>query len=166
MNAGAYGGEISDVLEYSEYYDAEKGTFIKLSNAEHQFSYRKSIYSGNPGMIITEVGFKLMRDNIIDIKARMNENTLKRKMTQPFEYHNAGSTFKRPIGGFAAKMIDECGLKGLSVGDAQVSEKHAGFIVNKGNASSSDVLELISQIKAKVLDRFGVELECEIRIIE
>lgn len=166
MNAGAYGGEISDILEYSEYYDVVNRKIVRLENNEHNFSYRHSIYSDNKDMIITEVGFRLRKDKISDIEARMNENTIKRRMSQPHEYPNAGSIFKRPNGGFAAKMIDECGLKGLSCGDAQVSEKHAGFIVNKGNATASDVLLLIDKIKQAVYDHFGVELECEIRIIK
>lgn len=166
MNAGAYGGEISDVLEYSEYYDVDKNEFFVLNNAEHKFSYRNSIYIAHKNMIVTEVGFRLVPDNAAVIKERMDENATKRKMSQPHEYPNAGSIFKRPTSGFAAKMIDECGLKGLSVGDAQISEKHAGFIVNKGAATSSDVNNLISIIRERVSARFGVDLECEIHFIK
>ena len=166
MNAGAYGGEISDVLEYSEYYDVDKKEFFILKNSEHGFSYRNSIYIAQKNMIVTEVGFRLVPDCPETIRSRMDENTLKRKMSQPHEYPNAGSIFKRPVVGFAAKMIDECGLKGIAVGDAQISEKHAGFIVNKGNATSSDVKALISIIKEKVFERFDVELECEIHLVK
>ena len=166
MNAGAYGGEISDVLAYSEYYDTTEKTFKHLSASEHDFSYRHSIYADTPGMIITGAAFKLERENVSLIKERMNEYNKKRQSSQPHEYPNAGSIFKRPTNGYAAKMIDDCGLKGLTVGGAQVSEKHAGFIVNKGGATAENVLELISEIKDRVRASFGVELECEIKIIK
>jgi len=166
MNAGAFGGEISNVLEYSEYYDTNTKSFIRLHKNAHDFSYRHSIYSDNKHMIITDAVFKLERGNKDDIKSRMDEYTLRRRTTQPHEYPNAGSIFKRPANGFAAKMIDDCGLKGMTVGGAQVSEKHAGFIVNKGNATAENVLELISEIKERVRISFGVELECEIKIIK
>lgn len=165
MNAGAYGGEIADIIEYSEYYDINKKRLITLTKNEHCFSYRHSVYSDNSNRIITEVGFKLSPGISSAIKAKMDENMAKRRLSQPHEFPNAGSIFKRPEGFFAAKLIDDCGLKGLSIGGAQVSEKHAGFIVNKGGATAADVLALISEIKRRVLDRFGVELECEIKII-
>ena len=166
MNAGAYGGEISEILEYSEYYDTVNKRFGILHNTEHNFSYRYSIYQDRKEMIITGACFKLACAPVDDIRATMDEYTRKRRSSQPHEYPNAGSIFKRPKGGFAAKMIDECGLKGLTVGGAQVSEKHAGFIVNKGNASSDDVLRLIEIVKERVYKSFGTELECEIRIIK
>ena len=165
MNAGAYGGEIADVLEYSEYYDIYSKKLCRIDRGAHSFDYRKSIYSDQKNMIITEVGFKLESGNEELIRAKMDENTLKRRNTQPHEYPNAGSIFKRPQGMFAAKMIDECGLKGLRVGDAQVSEKHAGFIVNRGRATANEVMTLIEAIKERVYEKFGVMLECEIRII-
>ena len=166
MNAGAFGGEIANVLEYSEYYDVENGKVGRLLPDEHRFSYRHSVYQDNRNLIIIGAGFKLAKSSEDEIRALMDEYTQKRKASQPHEYPNAGSVFKRPAGGFAAKMIDECGLKGLSVGGACVSKKHAGFIVNLGGATSSDVLALIDIIKENVLERFGVELECEIRIIK
>ena len=166
MNAGAYGGEVSDVLEYSEYYDTNQKRFGVLYNADHKFSYRHSIYQDRKDMIITGACFKLAPAPMDNIKATMDEYTQKRRASQPHEYPNAGSIFKRPEGGFAAKMIDECGLKGLAVGGAQVSEKHAGFIVNRGNATADDVLKLIEIIKERVYKSFGTELECEIRVIK
>ena len=165
MNAGAFGGEISDVLEYSEYYDTTLKKLFVLNNRDHGFSYRHSVYQNRKDRIITEVGFNLTEDAVENIRATMEEYTQKRRSSQPHEFPNAGSIFKRPDGGYAAKMIDECGLKGTSIGGAQVSEKHAGFIVNRGNAKAKDVLELIDIIKQRVFHRFGVILECEIRII-
>ena len=165
MNAGAYGGEISNVLEYSEYYDICEKKLVIINAAEHKFAYRYSEYQNKKERVITRVGLKLSEGNADSIRATMDEYTKKRRASQPHEYPNAGSVFKRPEGGYAAKMIDECGLKGLTVGGAQVSEKHAGFIVNKGNASAKDVLCLIDIIKERVFRQFGVELECEIRII-
>ena len=166
MNAGAYGGEISDILEYSEYYDALQNRIKVLCKADHSFSYRHSIYQEHKDMIILGAGLRLSKAPVEDIKSKMDEYTQKRKASQPHEYPNVGSIFKRPAVGFAAKMIDECGLKGLTVGGAQVSEKHAGFIVNRGNATSRDVLALIEIIRERVLSQFGVELECEVRIIK
>ena len=165
MNAGAYGGEISDVLEYSEYYDVNQKRINIICGTDHDFSYRHSIYQNRKDLIITGAGFKLTSASMEIIRSAMEEYTQRRKSSQPHEYPNAGSIFKRPKDGFAAKMIDECGLKGLSVGGAQVSEKHAGFIVNRGNATASDVLTLIDVIKEKVFAEYGVELECEIRIM-
>ena len=166
MNAGAYGGEIADVLEYSEYYDTVHKKIRVLHRSEHDFSYRHSIYQRRKDLIITGVGFKLVRAPESNIRSLMDEYTKKRRASQPHEYPNAGSIFKRPESGYAAKMIDDCGLKGLSVGGAQVSEKHAGFIVNRGGATAKDVLALIEIIKEQVYKRFGVTLECEIKIIK
>ena len=165
MNAGAYGGEISDILEYSEYYSITQNKILTVSKDEHKFSYRHSIYQDNKDMIIIGAGLRLSEGSIDEIRSKMNEYTQKRRTSQPHEYPNAGSIFKRPPEGYAAKMIDDCGLKGLTIGGAQISEKHAGFIVNRNNATARDVLTLINVIKERVLAQFGIELECEIRII-
>ena len=166
MNAGAYGGEMSDVTVYSDYYDPETDTFRRFSGDEQGFSYRKSIYSNNENLIILGAAFKLKEGKEEEIRRLMNENMSKRREKQPLEYPSAGSAFKRPVGDFAARLIDECGLKGFSVGGAAVSEKHAGFVINKGNATASDVKNLMEYVSNKVLEQFGVKLESEIKYID
>lgn len=161
MNAGAYGGEMKDILVSCEHMTSagEEGV---LSNDELDLGYRKSAYSEN-GFIITALIISLKKGKKDEIKTKMDELLGRRKDKQPLEFPSAGSVFKRPEGFFAGTLIEECGFKGVSVGGAQVSEKHAGFIINKGGATCSDVLELISQIQKKVLDEKGVKLECEIK---
>ena len=166
MDAGAYGGEIADVLKYSDYYNAKTGECGRMDAPEHSFSYRHSIFADKKELIILGSCFELKSADASEIKRVMDENAQKRREKQPLEYPNAGSTFKRPPNAFAAQMIDECGLKGLSVGGAQVSEKHAGFIVNKGGATSADVLMLVEEVKVRVAERFGVVLELEIEYVE
>ena len=166
MNAGAYGGEMRDVTVYSEYYDPKNDRFGRFSGEEQKFSYRESVYSHNEELVILGAALKLKKGNADEIKCLMNENMQKRRDKQPLEYPSAGSAFKRPTNGFAAQMIDECGLKGFSVGDAAVSEKHAGFVINKGNASAADVKALMEQVKDKVFRKYGVLLESEIRYID
>ena len=166
MNAGAYGGEMSDVTVYSDYYDPETDAFGRLTGDEQRFSYRKSIYSANENLIILGAAFELKAGNKEEIRSLMNENLRKRREKQPLEYPSAGSAFKRPEGDFAARLIDECGLKGFSVGDAAVSEKHAGFVINKGNATAKDVRALMEEVARRVLEQFGVKLESEIRYIK
>ena len=166
MNAGAYGGEMKDVTVYSDYYDSRTDTFGRFSGEEQRFSYRKSVYSENKDLVILGAAIKLKSGNEEDIRAVMNENLKKRKDKQPLEYPSAGSAFKRPPNDFAARMIDECGLKGFSVGGAQVSEKHAGFVINKGGATSADVKKLMSEVSDRVYEKFGVRLESEIRYID
>ena len=166
MNAGAYGGEMSDVTVYSDYYDAETDTFGRLSGDEQGFSYRKSAYSNNENLIILGAAFMLKEGNEEEIRCLMNENMSKRREKQPLEYPSAGSAFKRPKGDFAARLIDECGLKGFSVGGAAVSEKHAGFVINKGNATAKDVQELMNKVSDIVFDKFGIRLESEIKYVK
>jgi len=162
MNAGAYGGEMKDVVVKTKYIDTD-GTVKQCIRTEHEFLYRKSRF-GN-GEIIVSSSLKLQKGNPAEIKAYMNELALKRKEKQPIELPSAGSTFKRPEGYFAAKLIDDAGLRGYRIGDAMVSEKHCGFVVNMGNASCDDVLKLISHIKESVYTKFGVELEPEVKIL-
>lgn len=166
MNAGAYGGEISDVLKYSEYYDTESEQFGRFDHREHDFSYRHSVYAERPELIIVGACFSLESGDACAIKAQIDEYAQKRKNSQPLEYPSAGSAFKRPLGDFAARLIDVSGLKGLTVGGAQVSEKHAGFIVNRGGATASDVLGLMARVRDEVYSRHGVLLESEIEYVE
>ena len=166
MNAGAYGGEMKDVVAYSDYYDPDTDSFGRFFGEEQGFSYRKSIYSENNRLVILGAAIKLSAGNESGIRALMNENMKKRKDKQPLEYPSAGSAFKRPENDFAARLIDECGLKGFSVGGAAVSEKHAGFVINKGGATAADVKNLMKEVADRVFERFGVRLESEIRYID
>ena len=162
MNAGAYGGEIKDICESVEVMRLD-GTLTRLSAEEMQFSYRHSYLEEEPGIVVSAV-FKLIPKPEELIKERMHELMQKRKTSQPLEYPSAGSAFKRPVGGFAAALIDEAGLKGFQIGGAAVSEKHAGFVVNLGGATSRNVLDLLNQVALIVYDRSGIRLEPEVRI--
>lgn len=163
MNAGAYGGEVKDVIESAEAIDTN-GNSKRYSVDELEMSYRKSVFSGGKNVIVSAV-FKLAKGEKSEIKAKMDELMQKRRSKQPIEYPSAGSTFKRPEGSYASLLIEQCGLKGYSVGDAQVSEKHSGFVVNKGNASFDDLMKLICDVKKVVYDKTGYRLECEPEII-
>lgn len=163
MNAGAYGGEMKDVAVSTDWLDAD-GNGRTLTGAEHAFAYRTSFFAGTEAYILGG-RIKLMRDDRDAIRGRMDALAEKRRASQPLEMPSAGSAFKRPAEGYAAAMIDEAGLRGLRVGGACVSEKHAGFIVNTGGATCRDVLELIDKVRRAVYDRFGTELEPEIRIV-
>ena len=165
MNAGAYGGSISDVCIKTEYYDLQTGQRGILENGEQAFAYRKSIYQDYPERIILRATLQLQKGDSKTISETMRTYWDKRRTSQPLELPNAGSTFKRPEGHFAGKLIEDCGLKGLTVGGAQVSQKHAGFIVNVGGATCEDVKRLIEQIQTTVLQQTGVELECEIKFL-
>lgn len=164
MNAGAYGSEMKDVVVKTRYLD-RKTLKVKTLNLEgHKFEYRNSIFS-KKDYIILETTLKLSKGNKDDIKAKMDEYMISRKEKQPYEYPNAGSTFKRKGDIITAKLIDECGLKGVNVGDACVSEKHAGFIINKGKATATDILELIDIIKKEVKEKKGIEIELEVLVL-
>lgn len=163
MNAGAYDGEMSKVLHSALVID-NKGEIRSLSKEELELSYRMSAIL-KYGYIVLQVTLKLVPGDKDKIKARIDELTQKRTDKQPLEYASAGSTFKRPEGYFAGKLIQDAGLKGFNVGAAEVSEKHSGFLINKGGASAKDVLELISLVQTKVHEKFGVELHTEVRII-
>ncbi len=162
MNAGAYGGEIKDVLLSCEYI--KDGELRKITAEEAKLSYRHSVFSENGG-IITKVTLKLKKGNKDEILAKMQDFKNRRVTKQPLEFASAGSTFKRPEGHFAGALIEGAGLKGLSVGGAEVSEKHAGFIINKGGATASDILELIRLVQEKVYETSGVMLEPEVKIL-
>ena len=165
MNAGAYGGSMSDVCISSWYYDLETGHFGESFGDAQCFDYRKSVYQEHPERIILSATLKLKKGNRKTISEEMRAYWDKRRATQPLDLPNAGSVFKRPEGHFAGKLIEDCGLKGLTVGGAQVSQKHAGFIVNTGDATCEDVKRLIEKIQTTVLQQTGVKLECEIRFL-
>ena len=165
MNAGAYGGSMSDVCISSWYYDLETGHFGESFGDAQCFGYRKSIYQEHPERIILSATLQLKKGNRKTISETMRTYWDKRRATQPLDLPNAGSVFKRPEGHFAGKLIEDCGLKGLTVGGAQVSQKHAGFIVNIGGATCEDVKRLIEKIQTTVLQKTGVKLECEIRFL-
>ncbi|MDR2074241.1 MAG: UDP-N-acetylmuramate dehydrogenase [Oscillospiraceae bacterium] len=163
MNAGAYGKEISQVVQSSVHVDATGKEF--MVNAENlNFSYRKSFYT-KKNLVITSVVFKLEKGDPKEIKQKMLEIILRRKKKQPLEFPSAGSVFKRPPGYYTGTLIQECGLKGKRIGGACVSEKHSGFIINVEKASCNDVLLLIDHIKKTVYKHSGVNLECEIRML-
>lgn len=162
MNAGAYGGEMKDVLYRCDHIDKD-GNEGFLENSDLKLSYRHSAYYEND-CIITGLYLKLKKGSKDEIKAKMDDLMNRRKTKQPLEFASAGSTFKRPQGYFAGALIEQCGLKGKNVGDAQVSEKHAGFVINRGNATCKDVLELCDECAKTVFEKTGVKLEMEIRV--
>ena len=163
MNAGAYGGEMKDVV-YSVNHLTKNGEPGRTEKDALQFGYRTSVYRQN-NAIITGATLKLRKDNPEDIRARMDDYLGRRSSKQPLEYPSAGSVFKRPAGAYAGALIEQCGLKGHSHGGAQVSEKHAGFIINKANANANDVKSLIREVQTKVYDETGYNLECELIIL-
>ena len=163
MNAGAYGPELKDVIESVRYID-EDGNFSEILAKDAEFGYRSSIFA-KKGYIVTGCTFKLKKGNREEIKELINDFTNRRVTKQPIEKPSAGSVFKRPEGYFAGALIEEAGLKGFSIGGAEVSPKHAGFIVNKGSATAKDVLDLIEYIKSTVYEKNGVMLETEIKLV-
>ena len=163
MNAGAYGREIKDVVLNVTAVD-NKGNVVKLNRDELKFRYRGSNLM-DEGYIVCRTEIELGRDAADAVKARCDELMAKRKESQPLEYPSAGSTFKRPEGYFAGKLISDAGLKGLRIGGAEVSEKHAGFIINRDGAVSQDIYRLIQDVRARVLDIYGVELQPEVRFL-
>lgn len=163
MNAGAYGSEMKDIVKEVTYLDYD-GNIHTISNSECEFSYRHSKFF-NEKAIILQAKLNLEHGNKEDIENKVNELLKQRKEKQPLEYPNAGSTFKRGDGFITAKLIDECGLKGYSIGGAEVSEKHAGFIVNKNNATSTDILDLIRHVQKIVKEKTGENIKLEIEVI-
>ncbi|MDR2558985.1 MAG: UDP-N-acetylmuramate dehydrogenase [Oscillospiraceae bacterium] len=165
MNAGAYDGEIANRLHSCDYLDGN-GNYAELDclKERENFSYRKSPFTGS-GKIIVSAEFQLSKGDKAQITAKMDDFMNRRREKQPLEFPSAGSTFKRPEGGYASRLIDVCGLKGFSVGGAQVSEKHAGFIINKGGATCSDVLKLIEAVKERVFKETGIMLEREVEVL-
>ena len=162
MNAGAYGGEIKDIVRSVRCLDGS--TIKEISGRELAFSYRHSCFTDKQ-LVILDAEIELYPKNKNEIFFLMQDTMEKRKKKQPLNRPSAGSVFKRPEGYYAAALIEQCGLKGVSVGDAQVSEKHSGFIVNNGKASASQVKELINMVQSVVREKTGVELQCEIKYI-
>ena len=164
MNAGAYGGEMKDRLLWVEYL-APTGEIVRLEQEQLSLSYRHSRFmeEGMQGSCIVRAAFGLQRGEKAAIQSEMDRILNQRRQKQPLEYPSAGSTFKRPQGAFAAQLIDKCGLKGFTVGGAQVSEKHAGFVINTGKATCADVLELTRQVRECVKEKTGYLLELEVR---
>lgn len=160
MNAGAYGGEMKDVV-YSVSHITESGEIGRTEKDNLQFGYRNSVYRSN-GCIITGVTLKLKKAQKNEIQENMDDFLFRRSSKQPLEYPSAGSVFKRPQGAFAGALIEQCGLKGKTVGGAQVSEKHAGFIINKSNATAQDVKNLVKEIQQTVKAQTDFDLECEL----
>ena len=163
MNAGAYGGEMKDIVSEVTYIDYE-GKVCTINNSQCEFEYRHSRFFDEQAIIL-EVKLKLEKGDKSEIEEKVKELLSQRKEKQPLEYPNAGSTFKRGEGFITAKLIDECGLKGYSIGGAQVSEKHAGFIINKDNATSKDIINLIEYVQKKVKEKTGEDIKLEIEII-
>ncbi len=163
MNAGAYGGEMKDIILESQYLDSD-GEIKTILKEEHNFGYRHSIYTETDKFIVS-AKLRLLHGEKETILQTMNELLKRRNDKQPLNFPSAGSVFKRPQGYFAGKLIEDSSLKGYSIGGAAVSEKHAGFIINKGDATAADVLALINHIQETVLKNFNVELVCEIKMI-
>ena len=165
MNAGAYGGEMKQVVTSVTALFPEDG--IRTLTAEKlDFGYRHSFFSDHPDAVVLRATVALTEDDPAGIREKMQDFMSRRKASQPLEFPSAGSTFKRPAGHFAGTLIDQCGLKGLTVGGAQVSEKHAGFVINRGGATFDDVTELMRQVQQRVYAETGVRLEPEVRIVE
>ncbi len=165
MNAGAYGGEMSQVVVESRYYDLDTGEYGAVQGSAHEFAYRHSVYMDSRKVILS-AKMKLSYGDKSEIEAAMADYMSRRRKKQPLELPSAGSTFKRGNGFITAQKIDEAGLKGRRVGGAEVSEKHAGFIVNRGGATAKDVLSLIEIVKDEIKKQFGLDIECEVRYIK
>ena len=163
MNAGAYGEEFKNIVQNVTYMDKE-GKMHTIKNEDCKFGYRNSIFTSGNFIILSAV-LKLERGNIVEIEKRMKELANLRKEKQPIEYPSAGSTFKRGDGFITAKLIDDCGLKGYKIGGAQISTKHAGFIVNVGNATAKDVLDLVKYTQNKVYEKYGKNIALEFKVI-
>ena len=164
MNAGAYDGEMAFVVQCSQVLTPQ-GEVCDLTLPQHAFGYRTSRMKETPGMVVLSTTFALKAGNQADIEAKMADFAARRRDKQPLSLPSAGSAYKRPEGHFAGQLIEQCGLKGFQIGGARVSDKHAGFIVNMGGATSADVLRLMEHIEKTVLDRTGVRLEREVRIL-
>lgn len=164
MNAGAYGGQMADIIVRTRYLD-ENGVLGIIEGKAHDFGYRESIFKAHPDWIILLSEMQLKAGDPAKIRETMQDYAQRRRDKQPLEFPSAGSTFKRPEGYFAGKLIQDSGLMGYTVGGAQVSEKHAGFLINHGGATCADMQALIAHIQETVFKNFGVELQCEVRVL-
>lgn len=162
MNAGAYGGELKDTVKSVDFYCLSREDFFTMPAEDCEFAYRSSAFQQQGSCVILSAVFALEKGDPAEISARMRELNRKRRDKQPLDLPSAGSAFKRPAGYFAAALIEQAGLKGFSVGGAQVSEKHSGFVVNAGEATAADVRELMKQVQSRVYEKFGVSIEPEI----
>ena len=165
MNAGAYGGELAQVIESVTVLFPDEGVRT-VPCAGMAFGYRRSLLTEHPDAVVLSAVFALHPDDSAAIRGRMDDLMARRKASQPLEYPSAGSTFKRPEGHFAGRLIEEAGCKGLTVGGAQVSEKHAGFVINTGHATCDDVTDLMAEIQTRVFNATGVRLDPEVKIVE
>lgn len=165
MNAGAYDGEMKQVVKQVTLLLSEEG-IRTVSGAEMEFGYRRSLLTDRPEAVVLSAVLQLEAGEPEKIRETMRALMARRKASQPLEYPSAGSTFKRPVGQFAGTLIDQCGLKGFTVGGAQVSPKHAGFVINTGGATCADVLAVMEQVRQRVLEETGVRLEPEVKLIE
>ncbi len=165
MNAGAYGGTMDQVVVSTDYLD-ENGEIHTLKADDHAFGYRHSYFMEHPELLILSTKIRLCPWDRLQIRDTIKDYQQRRIDKQPLEYPSAGSTFKRPEGYFAGKLIQDAGLRGFKIGDAQVSEKHCGFVINSGNATAADVKTLIDHIRNEVIRQFGVEMHCEVRFLE
>lgn len=165
MNAGAYGGELKQVVTSASVLFPEEGVRL-LTGEELAFGYRRSFLTEHPEAVVLRAAFRLSAGDPETIRETQRSLMARRKASQPLEWPSAGSTFKRPEGHFAGTLIDQCGLKGLTVGGAQVSEKHAGFLINRGGATSADIKELIRRVQEAVFEKTGVRLEPEVKFVE
>ena len=165
MNAGAYGSEMKDVVKEVEYLNLDNLKIETLNNEQLEFAYRTSIFQNKINAVILSVKMEFKKSNMLLIKEKMDEYRDKRLDSQPLDYPSAGSTFKRLDDFITAKAIDEAGLKGYSIGGAEVSTKHAGFIINRGNATSQDIIDLIEHVQKVILEKYNKKIETEVRII-
>ncbi len=165
MNAGAYGGDMERVLVSSEYYDLSNGKIVRLNDKEMDLAYRHSVYLEHPEWVVLSSVMILSYGNAEAIRGQMDTNKASRTEKQPLEHPSAGSVFKRPVDNFAGRMVETVGLKGCRIGGAQVSDKHAGFIVNRGGATAADVIALVRLVQDAVEEVYHYRLECEIRLI-
>lgn len=165
MNAGAGGEEMKDLLISVKYYDPLSDSFHEIRKEDIGFEYRNSFFQKNPGLIVVSAKLQLQKGTREQIKEKMERIKTTRWQKQPRDLPNAGSVFKRPPGHFVGPLVDELGLKGFSIGDAQISGKHSGFIVNKGNATGKDIIDLITYVQQKVKEKFNLHLEVEQRIL-
>ena len=165
MNAGAYGGCVSDIITEADAYNVETGEIVRFTKDEMNFGYRHSIFNERNNLIVLSAVFSLTPSDSESVKSLMKENMNKRLEKQPLNYPSCGSVFKRYPGYYTGKIIQDSGLAGYTVGGAQISTKHCGFIINTGNATAKDVLELIGFIKDKIKEKYGIELETEVKTV-
>ena len=167
MNAGAYQSEMANVVRESVCIRRTDGRILTLSNAQHGFSYRRSVYQLHPEWVLLNATLELSTSDTVTVRTAMERNLASRRKNQPLEYPSAGSVFRRPAQPdvYVGRLVEDCGLKGFRIGGAEVSEKHAGFIVNRGDATADDVRRLIAHVQEAVLRAYGIELKCEVCIV-